>query len=345
MTTSSSFALINADDEQSVRSPLERLNVIQADTTIVQVSVAGEGNMNCVLRVTLGSNDNDAVRSVIVKQSRPWVAKYPTIQAPVERIFAEERFLRLTHAVPLVSRRLPKVIGFLPEEYLLVMEDLGAVQDESHRYQHLDWQSLPVDDLLEWLLQLHSIPAPENDIGVDSLRVLNHHHIFELPFKHPSDVELDDICRGLADATVKLRTDSRLVDQSKALGIRYLSPPDGAARCMLHGDFYPGSWVSTKSGTCVIDAEFCFVGEPEFDVAVLVGHLILAGASENDVSKVIQKYADRSSVSIDADLVKGWAAIEVIRRILGVAQLPLAATLEHRLNCLSLAETFLRTAR
>jgi 5-methylthioribose kinase len=47
---------------------------------------AGEGNMNCVVRVRLPN------RSLILKQARPWVEKYPSIAAPVERAASEARY-------------------------------------------------------------------------------------------------------------------------------------------------------------------------------------------------------------------------------------------------------------
>jgi 5-methylthioribose kinase len=47
---------------------------------------AGEGNMNCTLRVQTSE------RTFILKQARPWVEKYPQIPAPWNRAEAEARF-------------------------------------------------------------------------------------------------------------------------------------------------------------------------------------------------------------------------------------------------------------
>ena len=47
---------------------------------------AGDGNMNYTLRV------HTPKRSFIVKQARPWVEKYPHIQAPWDRALMEAHF-------------------------------------------------------------------------------------------------------------------------------------------------------------------------------------------------------------------------------------------------------------
>ena len=55
---------------------------------------AGEGNMNLTLRLTTDR------RSFIVKQSRPWVEKYPHIPAPADRALVEIAFYDATREIP-----------------------------------------------------------------------------------------------------------------------------------------------------------------------------------------------------------------------------------------------------
>ncbi|MFM1879423.1 MAG: hypothetical protein RLZZ241_2289, partial [Bacteroidota bacterium] len=71
---------------------LERLGVLKPDERILTVRKAGEGNMNVVLRLTTNS------RSLILKQSRPFVQKYPQIPAPVNRIHTEALFYQTVDA-------------------------------------------------------------------------------------------------------------------------------------------------------------------------------------------------------------------------------------------------------
>jgi 5-methylthioribose kinase len=97
---------------------------------------------------------------------------------------------------------------------------------------------------------------------------------------------------------------------------------------LLHGDFYPGSWVRSKGGPKVIDPEFAFFGHAEYDVGVLRAHLILAGYREEFSGGV---YASYDPVpGFDQALADGFAGIEIMRRLIGVAQLSLSRSLEEK---------------
>ena len=80
------FDLLRGDDIGPIAAMLGRISLLAPDETIERSERAGDGNMNLVLRVVTNR------RSLIVKQSRPWVEKYPQIAAPAERIAAEIRF-------------------------------------------------------------------------------------------------------------------------------------------------------------------------------------------------------------------------------------------------------------
>src|SRR3990172_12931089 len=56
--------------------------------SLVSVTKAGEGNMNLTLRL------KTTERSFILKQARPWVEKYPSIEAPAARARVEAGFYR-----------------------------------------------------------------------------------------------------------------------------------------------------------------------------------------------------------------------------------------------------------
>ena len=71
-------------------APVEALLLFAA---LMLIARAGDGNMNCTLRASLGG------RTLILKQSRPYVAKYPSIPAPLDRAIERSR----------------DVIGALPE--------------------------------------------------------------------------------------------------------------------------------------------------------------------------------------------------------------------------------------
>ena len=64
------------------------------DAPLEGVARAGEGNMNLVLRACSATG-----RSIIIKQSRDWVEKYPDIAAPGDRICRQQGSERVVAVV------------------------------------------------------------------------------------------------------------------------------------------------------------------------------------------------------------------------------------------------------
>ena len=121
------------------------------------------------------------------------------------------------------------------------------------------------------------------------------------------------------------------------LGEIYLKDDGGV---LLHGDYYPGSWLKTESGFRVIDPEFCFAGPQEFDLGVVAAHWIFCGgkADASTIDRVTQTIAG----DISLERVKGFAGAEIVRRLIGVAQLPLDADLGRRTEWLHCGVDFLK---
>ena len=71
---------MRSDHVDVVEAHLKRLGWISPNEPLEGLAPAGAGNMNRTLRARL------ADRSLVLKQSVPYVAKYPHIPAPVERI-------------------------------------------------------------------------------------------------------------------------------------------------------------------------------------------------------------------------------------------------------------------
>jgi len=147
---------------------------------------------------------------------------------------------------------------------------------------------------------------------------VNHAYIFALPLRHDetTDRRLEQLTIGLGAAAAALRADRAYGARVAELGDIYrLGPP----RALLHGDYYPGGWLGRGSDVVVIDSEFCFAGAPEFDYGVMAAHLILGGQDDALVGRVARAAAAAGS---DPALVGGFAGVEVMRRLVGVAQLP-----------------------
>ena len=113
-----------------------------------------------------------------------------------------------------------------------------------------------------------------------------------------------------------------------ALGSRYLEDGD----TLVHGDYFPGSWVRTGAGVAVIDPEFCFLGCGEHDLGVMMAHLIMAG----DTADVLERVAVDGRAN--RTLARQFAGVEIMRRLIGVAQLPLTASLERKRELLGRAK-------
>ncbi len=292
-----------------------------------ELTLAGEGNMNWVRRAKLASG-----HSVILKQSLPYVAKYPDILAPIERIEVERSFYEAIAGTG-VAEHTPKIVGFDVESRTLCMEDLGAASDLTTLYgsgaRDAD-QVIPA--LLSWLSDLHAIGVTDPSSFVNkSMRQLNHEHIFDLPFRKDNGLQFSP---ALTAAWNTLATQA-VKDRAIQLGQLYLSEPSTNA-CLLHGDFYPGSWLNTSSGLfAVIDPEFAFFGPAEFDVGVMWAHLLFAGMSQAEVATALTLY--RSPASFSYTLAGQFAGIEILRRLFGVAQLPLTIDDDTKITLASTA--------
>ena len=62
--------------------------------TVRSLASAGEGNMNLTLRLTTSA------RTLIIKQSRPWVERYPQPDAPEDRALSEAPSTRPSPSLP-----------------------------------------------------------------------------------------------------------------------------------------------------------------------------------------------------------------------------------------------------
>jgi len=296
---------------------------VPRSSRVVALEPAGEGNMNLVRRARLDTGD-----TLVLKHGRPFVEKYPSIAAPEGRTSVEGRFYAHVQTAPEVARMMPRFLGFDAGPRILALEDCAG-RDCSYVYG-----GTPLaDDLLvaaaEYLAALHRMPLDADAsraFGNHEMRALNHAHIFDIPLHDDTGVDLDALCPGLSSAARAVRADRRFVATVHALGREYLSA-DGPA--LLHGDSFPGSWLDTSAGLKVIDPEFCFPGPPAFDLGVTVAHLRLAGAPPRTSQAFLTRYAEDGD-PIDAAVVSAWAGVEIMRRLLGVAQLPLDADVARR---------------
>jgi 5-methylthioribose kinase len=180
-----------------------------------------------------------------------------------------------------------------------------------------------------YLHQVHVSDFP----NTDGMRTLNHEHIFEFPFLEENGFDLDQIHAGLQEVSLTYKREAVLKAKIHSLGQRYLK----TGKTLIHGDFYPGSWLEVASGIKIIDPEFGGLGDPEFDLGVLLAHLDLARQDEQ-LSKLVQ---ETYNTPLDWSLVEQYRGVELLRRLIGIAQLPVSLSLDEKKSLLARARTYL----
>ena len=322
------YRLLNTEDREHIEKYLRQRGWLREGESVVNVSRAGEGNMNCTLRVCTER------RSCIAKQSRPWVEKYPSIPAPDSRIAMEASFYSSVASSEAVATRMPRLLDFDEGQRVMLLEDLGETADFMRIYGACADRDLPLQSLCGWLSALHGTRfniQTQRALENRGMRVLNHEHIFDLPLQADNGLDLDGLTEGLSATARALKEHAQYAQAVNDLGQRYL----GEGTSLLHGDFYPGSWVESGNDVWIIDPEFCFFGPAEFDVGVFVAHLLLAGKPMEYAFEVFAYYD--GPIGFSWHLALGFAGVEIMRRLLGVAQLPLRADLEAKKTLLSLS--------
>lgn len=301
-----------SNDIDPVCDRLRALDWLGIDEVLTGVAPAGNGNLNLTLRVSAGA------RSAILKQARPWVERYPSIAAPVERSAVEAGFYRMVHAAPTMTGYMPRLLGVDPAWHILLIEDAGVQAEAATHYARFFADSNHQTRLIDFLVRLHALNPPPSALPCNrGMLTVNHAHIFALPFA---------------------QADRDLADTAALLGDRYLMD-EGS---LLHGDFFPEAWVYGPDGVQVIDPEFCLFGPPEFDLGVMAAHLIIAGAAACSPDELSAHYQSHGGYPADRALVARYAGIEIWRRLKGVARVSLPIGADRSAALIALAAQLIR---
>ena len=213
--------LLDLEDVSGLRAYLVRWGLAEAGEALT-VERAGEGNMNCVIRVKLPA------RSLILKQARPWVEKYPSIAAPVERAAAEARFYRFAAQDTDVAAMMPRLRDFDENSALLILEDFSPASTWADCYEGtLSLDGRRLRELSCYTSALHRMTVPSREkprFRNEAMRRLNHEHIFDVPLRAEGSLaeRLDQITPGLYQAGETLRRDGAFRKAVEDLGRRYL---------------------------------------------------------------------------------------------------------------------------
>ncbi|WP_204356520.1 phosphotransferase [Arcticibacterium luteifluviistationis] len=291
---------------------------LKAENELLGYAKAGEGNMNFVARVKTDSF------SFIVKQSRAYVEKYKQVPAPIERIEVEHAFYEATSQSELISDFSPEILDFDKDNHVMVMEDLGEGTDFLGLYSgKIAVTKEEIVVLIKYMTALHGLKPSDFPDNAD-MKTLNHEHIFNYPYLEENGFDLNSVEEGLQELAMPLKQNEALKAKIKEIGDRYLAK----GKTLLHGDFYPGSWLKVEDSLKVIDPEFAFMGDPEFDLGVMLAHFKLAGLSQELIDFTKSQY--KKERSFDEKLLNEYIAVEILRRLIGLAQLPLGLNLDQK---------------
>jgi len=322
--------ILDANKPKTLVSYLQRQQWLGLDETIVSFTKPGDGNMNYVLRVDTGR------RTFIVKQSRAYVEKYPQVAAPEKRVVTEGAFYERISTEKAVQKFMPKLMGIDIENNVMAIEDLGKANDFMILYNlQNQLEESELIALLNYLNGLHDSfqkTVIDNELTNLELRKLNHEHIFHYPFLEDNGFDLNTIQDGLQELALPYKKDTRLKQQISLLGSLYMSK----GKYLLHGDYYPGSWLKTTDGIMIIDPEFCYYGSREFDLGVLLAHLHLTNQNDHLHAVVVREYDAYSELNLD--ILNGFTGVEIMRRLIGLAQLPLSIDLKTKKQLLEFAK-------
>jgi 5-methylthioribose kinase len=292
----------------------------------VRVEPAGDGNINWVRRATA---EGPPQRSYVLKQARPALERFPQYHAPTERIVCEARYLERVR--PWDSEGVcPRVHHFDEPNRILVLEDLGRAERLDDALARGAGASPALAALARFLGRVHRetrgdaslLPAFANG----PMRRLHGDHIFALPFQ-PNDFPLPP---RTAERAAELRGDAALCAAAERAYADYLAPR-GA---LVHGDVQAGNILLPDGGVKLLDAEIAHVGDPAFDVGMLLAHALLPAAAAGRaasahavLSQCWQAYVVAHGVAELPPLARAlrYAGFELLRRTIGAARVAAVA--------------------
>lgn len=233
-----------AEDEAAVRAALEALGL---GTPSALVPLSG-GVSSDIWRADLPGG------SVCVKRARPRLKVAAVWEAPVERNHYEAQYMRL--AAELAPGLVPRLLAEDEAAGLLVMEYLDPAEWRVWKEELRDGRVDPAAaaDVAAGVVRLHAGTADRADVAArfptdglfEALRL--DPYLGECARRHPG---LAPRLEALAAKTARTR------------------------RVLVHGDVSPKNVLVGEGGVRLLDAECAWFGDPAFDAAFCLNHLIL----------------------------------------------------------------------
>jgi len=249
---SSSFINL-ASDQEALVSMLTRMNMLAAGE-VPQVHQLKGGVSSDIVRIDVGP------ASFCLKQALPTLKVAKEWHAPVERVFEEIAWLR--QAAAIVPMHVPKILGVDSETGSFLMEYLPEQEFQNWKEALLRGEVTPgvASELGRILNQIHSQTA-------DNAAIID---VFDKPFNAHNimAIRLDPYLRETGRQHPARAAYFEMLVQS------FLANK----LCLVHGDVSPKNILIGPNGPVILDAECACYGDPAFDVAFLLNHLLLKAA-------------------------------------------------------------------
>ena len=313
-----------------------------SDARGVAVEPAGDGNINWVRRVRTPTG-----RSVVVKQARAALERFPEYKVDTVRMVFEARYGEIVRArVPAHAGVLPQVIFFDLAARVLVMEDLGDAPRLDARLAEGVASPATLEALGAFLGAVHAATRGDAEslaqqFANDEMRSLHGEHIFTLPYA-PNDFPIEPRLRALADELLaRPGTRARIAE----LRARYY----GEREALVHGDVQAGNVLVSGERPRLVDAEIAHVGDPAFDLGQALAHVHVHRAHARDPiplvlceAALVAGYA-RSAGENPALVARAraYAGVEILRRAIGAARLAVLGTTARAERALELGAALL----
>ena len=243
-------AIPSPRDLVTLRASLDRMALVSTHSAPVFYPLAG-GVSSDIYRVDLST------RTICVKRALTKLKVAADWRAPVERNRFEVLWLRAAGRI--VPDAVPAILGEDPEGGAFAMAFLPPDRYPVWKPQLRDGTidvaaATAVGDVLG---RIHAATADDATIAAQFATDA----IFEAIRLEPY-------------LTATARSHPRLVPQLTALA----ATTRAHKRVLVHGDFSPKNILQGANGPVILDAECAWFGDPAFDVAFVLNHLLLKGA-------------------------------------------------------------------
>jgi aminoglycoside phosphotransferase (APT) family kinase protein len=268
-------------DEENIVAYLSSRGFASAEGT--KVLQLGGGVSNVVLAVGEGPG------SIVVKQALPRLRVADEWLAPRERALIEAEALDLVNQI--TPGAAPRVLDRDTERCALVVERAPLGWE--------DWKSLLLAGTID----------PKVGARLGSVLSSWHNATFQVSTLSPLFFDREPFEALRIDPYY--RTVARRLPLMSRRVLRYVDETQARRLCLVHGDFSPKNvLVGPEPQLWVIDFEVAHLGDPAFDVAFLLSHLMLKSlhrpelAAEYDRCAV--EFASTYEAGARAELAPSW---------------------------------------